>query len=416
MTSEISSVVRHWVTPKLPREHIFVSPEKRPKGLYQLFRVYTRKWFVHPIKRRLAKYYLFILQNFLGMKVIGITGSAGKTTTKEMTASILGQLGKTVSSFANIDPVYNIPTTILNCSPSTRYLVLEMGIEYPGEMNFYLWLAKPDIGVITNIGITHTLFLKNIEGVIREKRKLVKHLSKDSYAVLNAEDRYLRQIGKNLKAKVVWFGEGSSVSAEGIKNGMAGAKYTLVIDKNKINVHLPAIGKQTVANSLAAAAVGKFCGASLTQIKKGIESFKPQEHRMEVLRHKSGATILDDSYNSNPKAAEESLKTLVELAGNSKKVAVLGDMLELGDYEKRAHQKLGKTAAFLGIDYLIGVGEASRELVREASRKMGAKRTFWSLEFSQIPKVLKPLLRKRTYVLVKGSRAIGLDKLISQLL
>src|SRR3989344_2587811 len=142
-----------------------------------------KKILIHPIKRRISKLYLIFLRRFFGLKVIGITGSAGKTSTKEMIISILSLKARTVASFANIDPVYNIPTTILRCTPLTKYLVLEMGVEYPNEMDFYLWLVKPDVGVITNIFPTHTLFLKDIEGVYKEKSKLIKNTK---IAILNA--------------------------------------------------------------------------------------------------------------------------------------------------------------------------------------------------------------------------------------
>ena len=190
-----------------------------------------KKWVIHPIKRRVAKYYLWFLRKFTSIKVIGITGSAGKTTTKEMLASILKLDEKTVYSFANIDPVYNIPTTILKCTLSTKYLILEMGVEYPGEMDFYLWLAQPDIGVITNIFPTHTEFLKDIEGVLEEKSKLIKSLSKNSFAVLNESDSRLKSLVNKTKAKIIWFnGENSDaarkvaevfgVSPENIKKGL----------------------------------------------------------------------------------------------------------------------------------------------------------------------------------------------------
>ena len=188
---KVNPIIRWWVTPKLPENHIFIGGDSRPKESSALLGIYIRRWLIHPIKRRIAKYYLAILRRFFGLKVIGITGSTGKTTTKEMITSILRQEGKTTSSYANIDPVYNIPSTILRCSPSTKFLVLEMGVEFPGEMDFYLWLAKPDIGVVTNIYPTHTLFFGDVEGVYKEKSKLVKGLNTNGVAVLNGENKFL---------------------------------------------------------------------------------------------------------------------------------------------------------------------------------------------------------------------------------
>src|SRR3989339_1931828 len=202
------NLIRWWMTPKLPERHIFLAPHERPKSLYPLARVYFRKWLVHPIKRRLARYYLMTLQRFFGLEVVGITGSSGKTTTKEMTASILRQVGETAASFGNIDPIYNIPTTILKCRPSTKYLVLEMGVEYPGEMDFYLWLAKPNIAVITNINPTHVTYFKSVDNVYKEKVKLALFTGENDRVVLNREDTYLKKTIKDTRGMVTYFGKG----------------------------------------------------------------------------------------------------------------------------------------------------------------------------------------------------------------
>jgi len=405
-SNNIPKIIQWWVTPKLPPEHIFVPPERRPRG----------RWFIHPIKRRLAKYYLAFLQKFFGLTVIAVTGSAGKTSTKEMIASVLNQKDKTVATHKNIDSVYNIPTTILKCSFRTRYLVLEMGIEYPGEMDFYLWLAKPRIGVITNIHPTHTQFLGSVQGVAREKLKLIKTLPKDGFAVLNKENSYLKKAANKTKAKIIWYGSQGEIRAENLgftKN--LNNKYTLIIGSDKIDVQLPILGQQFVSNSLAAASVANVCGVSLNLIKAGLEKFKPPEHRMKPIRLKSGALILDDSYNNNPAAAEAALKTLRAVAKNKTKVVVMGDMLELGRDEEKYHRKIGKLISSLEIDYLIGVGSASRFLVEEASKKMGKDNSHWVPDWEKAVSVLRPLLKKNSVILVKGSRSIGLDKLVSRL-
>src|SRR3989344_8407168 len=158
------SLFRLWLGP-LPKKEIF--PEKKPNFLIH--------WFAHPIKRRLAKYYLLILQKIFGLTVIGITGSAGKTTTKDMLYSILKSAANTAATTANITPTYNIPTTILRCTPATKYLILEMGIEYMGDMDFYTWLARPDIAIITSIGPTHLEHFKNTDTVASEKNKIGKY-------------------------------------------------------------------------------------------------------------------------------------------------------------------------------------------------------------------------------------------------
>ena len=325
-----------------------------------------KRLFIHPIKRRIAKYYLILLRKFTGIKVIGITGSAGKTTTKEMLASILKLDGKTIYSIANIDPVYNIPTTILKCTPNTKNLILEMGVEYPGEMDFYLWLAKPDIGVITNIFPTHTEFLKDIEGVLEEKSKLVKSLSYDGFAILNETDFRLKSLVNKTKAKIIWFdGE----------------------------------------NSDAAGKVAEIIKVSSENIKKGLENYDKPKHRYEIIKHKSGAIIFDDSYNSNPEALLATLKKFNELAGDHPKIAVLGDMLELGKLEKSEHIRIGIEIKKSNFEKVFGVGKSVKYITPN----------IYNDALDVLPE-LKPMLIKDTYVFVKGSRSIGLDRLVEKLL
>jgi len=405
-STKIPKIIQWWMTPKLPREHIFIPSERRPRG----------RWIIHPIKRRMAKYYLLILQKFFGLTVIGITGSVGKTSTKDMITSVLSQKGKTIATYKNVDSVYNIPTTILKCTPWTKYLVLEMGIEYPGEMDFYLWLAKPEIGVITNIHPTHTQFLGNIQGVAREKIKLVETLSKRNFAVLNKENSYLKKVANKTKAKVIWYGKGGEIKAENLDfTKDLDNKYTLVVGSDKINVQLPILGQQFVSNSLAAVSVGKICGISLSLIKNGLEKFTPPEHRMKPIRLKSGALILDDSYNNNPAAAEGALNTLKRVAKEKMSIVVMGDMLELGRDEEKYHRKIGKLISSLKIDYLIGVGPASKFLVEEASKEMRENNSHWVPNWKKAVPILQPLLKKDTVVLVKGSRSVGLERLVSRL-
>lgn len=328
-----------------------------------------KKYIYHPIKNLIAKYYVLILQKVFGLTVIGITGSAGKTTTKEMLASVLKLAGKTVYSFDNIDPVYNISTTILKCTPMTKYLVLEMGIEYPNEMDFYLWLVKPDIGVITNIFPTHTLYLKNIEGVFAEKSKLVKSTK---IAVLNADDKLLLKLKYTLKAKEFWF----KISNDALST-----------------------------NANAARKVAESLSVDSSIIEKGLNNYENPKHRLQIIKHKSGAVILDDTYNSNPEAFLSSLKYFNKLSGSNKKIAVIGDMLELGKIEESEHKRIGKEIKKSNFIKIIGVGKLVRFITNDVYSK-------YSEAVPEVKKYLKP----KTFVLVKGSRSISLDKLVDAIL
>lgn len=429
---KISKIIQWWVTPKLPAIHIWIKPEDKPKDFKLLIRLYFRKWLVHALKRRIAKYYLVILRKFFGLKVIGITGSSGKTTTKEMLVSILKNKGETVFSFANIDPVYNIPTTILKCWSGTKFLVLEMGVEYPGEMDFYLWLAKPDIGIITNISPTHTEYFKSVDGVYKEKMKLVQSLSKENYAILGSENKFLQRLKGRLNSRIFWSGREGDILWNSISDILDDGKYGFRIlhQKDKKNtfvqetiyIKLPVLGDQNVANAMSAASCAFILGFSLEEIKKGLESYSPPEHRLSVMKHKSGALILDDSYNSNPEAAKEALEAFYWSFPNRKKVIIFGDMLELGKLEKQYHLKLAKIIAKCKnkgtLDFLITVGEVSKvisDYVNEKKIYQHENCCYHVDNWKEALKKVKPFLKKDYAIFIKGSHAVGLDNLVNAL-
>lgn len=327
-----------------------------------------KKYIYHPIKNIIAKLYVLILQKIFGLVVIGITGSSGKTSTKEMLASILNLNGKTVWSKDNIDPVFNISTTILRCTPFTKYLILEMGIEYPNEMDFYLWLVRPYIGVITNIYPTHTLYLGDEFGVLQEKSKLVKNCK---IAVLNEGNKFLNGLKFTLPSKEYWF-----------KNS-----------EDPIE-----------SNSNAAKKVAEVLKIPEKIVTKGLESYHRPKHRLEIIKHKSGAILLDDSYNSNPEAAISTLKYFNKIAGKNRKIVVLGDMLELGKIEADEHKRIGRELKKYNFEKVIGVGNLVKFITDNTYKNS-------SDVLPEVKKYLKP----NVYILFKGSRSIGLDKVIDRL-
>lgn len=327
---------------------------------------FFKKYFYHPIKNLIAKLYIQVLRKFTGIKIIGVTGSAGKTTTKEMIAAILTLEAPTVWSKTNIDPVYNIPSTILRCTAKTKYLVLEMGVEYPGEMDYYLWLATPDVAVITNIFPTHTEFFGDADGVLKEKSKLVLALSESGVAVLNKNDSRLKELASKLQSKIVFF-EGE--------------------------------------NENAAEVVGKLLGVNEENIKAGLKSYNKPRHRHEIIKHKSGAIIYDDSYNSNPEALLTTLRKFNNLAGKNTKIAVLGDMLELGKIAESEHLRVKKEISKHGFEKIFGIGNLVKLITPDVYENID----------DLLPEI-KKYLRPKTYILVKGSRSIGLDRLIDKLI
>jgi len=401
----INPIIRWWVTPELPPEDVFASHN------------FISQWITHPIKRRLARVYIRLLKKFTKLTVIGVTGSTGKTTTTEILASILSKDGKTIWSAEGVDPVYNIPNTILRTSWGTKYLILEMSVEYMNEMNYYLWLVKPDVAVVTNIATTHTQYLMNKEGVAREKSKLVKGLSEDGTTVLNAEDPVVNTFSSLTKAKVFWFGDGSSVRAEGIRlQTDLTTFFTLIINKSKNTIHMKAYGSQYVANAVTAAACAHSLNITDDKIKSGLENFRHPVHRLSITKTAKSGIIFDDSYNSNPKAAVESLETFNKLSTGKIKIAVIGDMLELGKFEESAHRELGKKVAESGFDYVIGVGTLVRSIIEETEKSKRIKGNYLCSDVNEAISIVRPLLNSQTSLFVKGSRSIGLDKLVDAII
>lgn len=377
---KVNPIVQWWMTPKLPYQDIYDLPLLKSNGMLAKYSHLFSKWLIHPIKRRLAKKYLEILRAFTDIKVIGITGSAGKSTTTQLIYSILKLNSQTVATPHSIDPVYNIPNTILQCSFRTKYLILEMSVEYPSEMDYYLWIVVPDMGVILNIFPSHLANLGDVEGVFVEKSKLVKSLDKKSTAVLNLNDKSLKTLEGKLSANIKWF-EGN-------------------IDPMKTNLN-------------AARALAEVLGVNENDIKKGVENFNLPEHRLQLIELPNGAKLLDDTYNSNPMAATSALSYFEKIAAG-KKIAILGDMLELGNYEISGHKQLGRKISEMRFDIVIGVGRAIKYTLSEI-KKYSKTTTTHALSVADATKILKPLLSRDTFVFVKGSRSIGLDKLVSSL-
>lgn len=346
------SLLRLWLGP-LPKEEIFPNRTYNP----------IIHWFFHPLKRRLAKYYLAVLQKFSGLTVIGITGSAGKTTTKDMLFSLLKNSGPTQATTANITPTYNIPTTILRCTPATKYLILEMGIEYIGDMDFYLWLARPDIAIITSVGPTHLQHFKDIATVALEKNK----------------------IGKYAK-HLITFAD--------VKPG---------------NFNLPKnlVGSFFQTNAALAAKTAQLLG-----IKPNFKSFVPPPHRMNLIKLPSGSLLIDDTYNANPLATPLALEELAKLAKKTHKtpVFVFGQMNELGQYEKLSHEEIGRLVKKLNIKNLYCLGPATKYTIAAA----GLGHFFENQE--NLYQAVKPIALSSSHiVLIKGSRSWYLESLVAKL-
>lgn len=405
----MKKILKYWLSEKIPDVHM--KPNLEGLSKKGIVRAYIVHWCIHPVKRRLAKYYCLFLQKCFGLKVIGITGSSGKSTTKEMLASVLKQKFKVVYSYANIDPIYNIPTTILKCTPLTKYLILEMGVEYPDEMDFYLWMVKPDYCIITLIYPTHTEFFKNIEGVYKEKIKLADEVVKKGKVILNYEDELLRKYKANIN-NVIYYGEGSKFSARKIDFKLNGSTF-LCGNKKPFRISLPTIGKANVDNSLAVISISKLLGIDNNLIKKGLNCFKPLEHRLSIIRW-NNAVIFDDTYNSNPQALKEALEIFNFLSKGRDRIVVIGDMLELGDLSKKYHQEISEELLKSLPGLLICVGENSKIIFNFLKEEL-KNNIFWVKSQIEVDVILKKKINSNSAVLLKASHSIALDKVVDRL-
>ncbi|MCS7092274.1 MAG: UDP-N-acetylmuramoyl-tripeptide--D-alanyl-D-alanine ligase, partial [Patescibacteria group bacterium] len=378
-------------------------------------RMYFRKWVIHPIRRKKTHLRSRLLQH-KGCKIVGVAGSAGKTTTKQMLHSVLSQKFKTVSSKGNIDPVYNIPETVLHTPLDTEMLVLEMSVEFPGEMNFYNWLANPDIGVLISVDWTHTEFFGDVEGVLREEEKIATLLSENSFAVLNYDDKRVRSVASKTKAKVLFFGSCNKCDvwfSDVFITKDLKTQVTLHHKNDRVKVLVPFLGYHFASLAAAAACVGLINNMDLLDIKIGIEESRGEPHRMLPILLRDNITIIDDTYNANPLATKAALKVLKDVAGKRRKIFVFGEMKELGAHAIKGHEDVGEYVAEVGVDELITIGALTKETIKSASKNANRKMNAVNLESNQ--EVVKELLKRlqpNDVVLIKGSRSMKLDEVV----
>ncbi|MEU6203625.1 UDP-N-acetylmuramoyl-tripeptide--D-alanyl-D-alanine ligase [Micromonospora musae] len=343
------------------------------------------------------------------LTVVGLTGSSGKTTTKDLVAQLTSRLGATVAPPGSFNNELGHPYTALKADPETRYLVMEKGARGIGHVRYLCELVPPRISVVLNVGTSHIGGFGSQANIALAKGELVEALPADGLAVLNADDPLVAAMASRTEARVVFYGEAADadVRAEDVVLDERGRpSYTLVTPEGRAPVRLGLTGRHQVSNTLAAAAVARELGMPLTELAQALgELGLVSTRRMDVFDRPDGVTVIDDSYNANPASMSVAIKALAALGGGRRTVAVLGYMAELGPYEYDGHAEVGRLAAELGVDRLLVVGESAAPIHEGATAvsNWGGESVLLTDQAAAV-EVLREELRPGDVVLVKGSR------------
>jgi UDP-N-acetylmuramoyl-tripeptide--D-alanyl-D-alanine ligase len=351
----------------------------------------------------------------LDLRVIGITGSVGKSTTKEVVTEVLEQRYRTLKSPGNMNNEIGLPLSILRLGRGYERAVLEMGFYVPGEIAFLCDIALPEIGVVTNIGTVHAERAGSQEDIFRGKSELVQALPVNGVAVLNLDDPWVCKMAELTRARVFFYGldPAADLWADEVEGlGLEGIRFSFHYQHETLHVRVPMIGQHSVHTALRAAAVGLVDGLTWQEILDGLRQGHAQL-RLTAVRTEKGALLLDDTYNASPESMLAALNLLAELGG--RKVAVLGDMLELGQYEKQGHEMVGVRAAEVA-DTLVTVGTRGHIIATAARRAgLGSKKITEFENHNDAITHLRKSLTKEDVVLVKGSHAIRMDRIVTAL-
>jgi UDP-N-acetylmuramoyl-tripeptide--D-alanyl-D-alanine ligase len=349
------------------------------------------------------------------LAVLAVTGSNGKTSTRVLMDQVVGRQFTTLATHGNLNNHIGLPLTLFRLAPDHRAAVLELGMNHPGEIHYLGGICEPDVGVITNVGPAHLEGLGSIENVARAKGELLDTLRPGGTAILNADDPLVAALGRGTDRTVVYFGvaESARVRAENIALSDAGTVFTLSMPSGRTRVTLATPARVMVANALAAAAAGEVMGVPLDRIKAGLEAFVPQVGRMGMRSLGRDIRLLDDTYNANPASMRAAIETLAGLKGRRRTIAVLGDMLELGDQSAALHRQIGRVVADNGIDRLYATGQFA-DHVADGARDGGlADAQIVCDGKSDLTDRLVASLAAGDLILVKGSRGMAMETVVA---
>lgn len=351
----------------------------------------------------------------LNVHVVGITGSVGKSTTKELVAEVLSAKFSVIKNPGNYNNEIGLPLTMLRMTRATQVAILEMGFYIPGEIQFLCNLAKPNIGIVTNVGTVHAERAGSQESIALGKAELVENLPADGTAILNYDDPWVRWMADRSSAPVLSYSsntEADITARDIVGHGLNGIEFTLVFKDQSRRIHVPLLGKHSVNTVLRAAATGFTLGMGWDEICAGLQTSTSQL-RLSSIHTRQGALVLDDTYNASPESTVAALDLLSEIPGRH--VAVLGDMLELGVYEESGHQLVGQKAAAT-VDRLVAVGSRARIIAETALHEgMPASAITCVDDASSASHVLRSHLDQQDVVLIKGSHGMRMDRIVTEI-
>ncbi len=357
-------------------------------------------------------------------KVLAITGSNGKTTTKEMVAAILARAslggrplkGRVLKTEGNFNNLVGLPLTLLRLTGREKVAVVELGTSNPGEIARLTAIARPDIAIVTSVGPAHLSGLKSVAGVAREKGEIFRGLGPRGIAVVNGDDPWTRRLGAKFRGKKIVYGKKGRVRGAGEKAlGAGGTEFVLKAGGKAARVRLRLSGAHNLANALGAAAMARGLGVDLRAIRAGLEAVRPFSMRMGIERW-NGAGVINDAYNANPASMEAALRTLGGIRARGEKIAVLGDMLELGGEARARHLALGRQAARYGVDRLYLLGKQARLVARGAlAAGMERDRVVIGRSHAHVAALVRGRARRGGWILLKGSRGMKMEKVLQAL-
>ncbi|ACV61937.1 UDP-N-acetylmuramoylalanyl-D-glutamyl-2,6-diamin opimelate/D-alanyl-D-alanylligase [Desulfofarcimen acetoxidans DSM 771] len=356
-------------------------------------------------------------RQLFNIPVIGVTGSNGKTSTKDMIASVLGVRYKTLKTSGNYNNEIGLPLTLLSMDSSHQTAVVEMAMRGRGEIDFLCQLARPTGAVITCIGEAHLELLGSRENIAAAKGEMLQHIGPQGFALLSGNSSLTRQLAGLTAGKVLFYGTEPQldIRACDIQTGSNGSKFTVITSRGQEDIFLPIPGRHNIINSLAAVGVGLELGLSLPEIKAGLAEVVLTGMRMEIIKI-NGITVINDVYNANPDSSKAALTTLADLGHNRRKIAVLGSMFELGCRAVEGHREVGRAAFAAGTEYLVTVGELARQIAVGAKNAgMPADRIFVYEDKQRACDCLGELCKKEDVILVKGSRGMHMEEVVSYL-